>query len=171
VKKHLGLLAACNLLFLSVWFDGCGNMNAMVEDYNSKFTIVAEESGPPSPGDIDFVERDMLYDEYYVSSQDTLNLAAPFNCDSYEWIMTDPEETYDKNIGPTEIPVVMFGDRDRSSREYVTYIPDSGLETGKTYKLLLRITTDGGTKGYKDACGIVIYEHYDFDDSEAKNSE
>lgn len=160
--KKLNLLLVVFLLVAFAVFDSCSNnIGTILDDYNSKFTIVELDVSSPSPGDDDFVESEMLFNEYYVSSEDTLNLAAPYNCNSYRWVLIDPEQVYDEQVGPTEIDVVMFGDKDRVSREFVTYIPDSGLKIGKTYKLTLYVTDKGGNE-YKDACGIIIYRHFDF---------
>ena len=52
---------------------------------------------------------------------------------------------------PTEINVVMFEGRDKVSREFVTYIPESGLEVGKTYRITLTVvgTADRNTLKYR----------------------
>lgn len=149
---------------------GCSNsVQTMLDDYNSNFTIThaVDDGTQPSPGDPDFVASDMLFPIYYVSSVDTLNLAAPYNCRSYTWVLTDPEEAYDPAVGPTEIDLVMFNDTDRVSRTFVAYIPESldkgVLEIGKTYKLTLTVTEKNEeAKSYTDIAAVVIYKNYDF---------
>ena len=106
---------------------GCSNsVQTMLDDYNSNFTVThaVDDGSQPSPGDANFVASDMLFPIYYVSSVDTLNLAAPYNCRSYSWVLTDPEEAYDPDVGPTEIDLVMFNNTDRVSRTFVTYIQE-----------------------------------------------
>ncbi len=143
------------LLLLVPLLAGCTNsIQTMLDDYNSRFTATQPEESL-SPGDEGFDEKDMLFLEYYVASDDTLNLFGPFNCSSYEWKLEDPETR-------EEIDVVMFTNHTKYQREYVTYIPDSGLETGKTYKLTLTVTDKEGNV-YTDICALVIYQHYDFD--------
>lgn len=149
---------------------GCSNsVQTMLDDYNSNFTVThAVDNGTqPSPGDANFVASDMLFPIYYVSSVDTLNLAAPYNCRSYSWVLTDPEEAYDPDVGPTEIDLVMFNNTDRVSRTFVTYIQESLekgiLEIGKTYKLTLTVTEKNEeAKSYTDIAAVVIYKNYDF---------
>ncbi|MBQ7752225.1 MAG: hypothetical protein IJR80_01030 [Treponema sp.] len=149
---------------------GCENsVQTMLDDYNSNFTVThaVEDGSKPSPGDSDFVASEMLYPIYYVSSDDTLNLAAPYNCRSYRWVLTDPTENYDPAIGPTEIDLVMFNGTDKVSRTFVAYMPDSItagiLEIGKTYKLTLTVTEKNEeAKSYTDIAAVVVYKNYDF---------
>ena len=129
----------------------------MLDDYNDNFTPNHEFTAP-CPGDMDFDEKDMLMTEYYVSSDDTLNLFGPYNSNSYEWILTDPGNLEDPE---GEVEYELFGGYTKYQREYVVYIPDSGLEIGKTYKLTLTVTDKEGVK-YSDSCGLVIYQKYEF---------
>ncbi len=128
----------------------------MLNSYNESFEVV-NTNVSPNPGDDDFVESEMLFTEYYVSCDDTLNIAAPYNCSSYKWVVTDPED----NSGD-ELDIQMYEDYTKVQREFVTYIPDSGLETGITYRLTLTVTDKDGNS-YSDTCGLVIYKHYEFD--------
>lgn len=158
----LRLIALTLLAFLVI---GCSNsVQTMLEDYNSNFTVTHEYTGgwdSPSPGDEDFVASQMLYPTYYVSDDEALNLFAPTKCNSYSWVMTDPDELYDKAVGPTKLMVVTYNGTSTVSREFVIYIPDNIeggiLQTGKTYKLTL--TVNGI---YSDSAEIVIYKHYVF---------
>lgn len=127
----------------------------MLDDYNSGFTPNYEFSSP-CPGDEDFDEKKMLMGEYYVGSDDTLNLFGPYNADSYEWVLTDPEDEEQQ-----EVNVKLFGSYTKYQREYVIYIPTSGLKIGKTYKLTLTVSDKEGVK-YTDSCGLIIYQHYEF---------
>lgn len=149
---------------------GCKtNVNTMLDDYNSNFNF---EAAPvvkqPVPGDIDFKEEDMLADTYCIGDHETINLAAPDNCNSWSWVVTDPFDlsvVYDENnnkfIEEKVIKVVFFDGSyvdDYKERLFVTYIPESGLSPGKTYKLTLTVTDKEG-KAYKDICELVIYQH------------
>jgi hypothetical protein len=150
---------------------GCkNNIQTMLDDYNSSFSILPEKP-LPSPGDIDFVASEMLYSEYYVASDDTLNISGPYNCNSYLWVVTKPDSTTDKD---EVVNINLYDSYTLNEREFVTYIPDSGLEVGKTYRLTLTVTDKEGNE-YKDSCGLVIYKHYDFNqetlEQEAKRLE
>lgn len=143
------------LLLLVPLLAGCSNsVQTMLDDYNSRFTAEEKEK-ILSPGDEGFDEKDMLFLEYYVSYDDTLNLFGPYRCNSYTWTVVDPE------IGE-EVDIVMFSGHTKYQREYVTYIPESGLEAGRTYKLTLRVTDKEGNV-YTDVCALVIYESIDLD--------
>ena len=137
---------------------GCSNsFGTMLDDYNSHFTINDKGgNGQPSPGDADFVANMMLYSTYCVSSEDTLNLSAPYNCNRYSWVVTKFDDE-------TETPVEInyFNGTSGTTRDFATYIPESGLEVGKTYKLTLTIEDMEGSI-YSDICELVIYQHYDF---------
>lgn len=141
--------------FLLLMVSCSNDIQTILNDYNSNFNEITEYYAP-KPGDPDFDERQMLFGEYYVASDDTLNLFGPYGCDSYSWSVTDP-----KDKSGAEIDVVLFQGYTKFQREYVVYIPDSGLETGKTYKLTLTVTDKEGTI-YTDTCGLVVYQHYDF---------
>lgn len=150
--RRLCLVLITSLLILA----GCSNnVQTMLDDYNSSFAP-SYEFKEPCPGDVDFKAENMLMGEYYVSSDDTLNLFGPYNADSYEWICTDPDDE-----SGTEVSVRLFKGYTKFQREYIVYIPNSGLKAGKTYKLTLTVTDKEGVK-YTDSCGLIIYQHYDF---------
>lgn len=160
----LRLIALTLLAFLVI---GCSNsVQTMLEDYNSNFTVTHEVDDyvPPSPGDPDFVEDEMLYRIYYVSDEDVLNLYAPFNCDRYEWVVIDPELYVAPGFSPIKIELKMYNGADAASREFIAYIPESIdekiIETGHTYKLTLNVWK----RGVKYSCTtqLVIYKHYEF---------
>lgn len=159
--KKLRFVAITLFLLLVI---GCSNsIQTMLDDYNSNFSVThaQEEDRPPSPGEADFVAANMLYAEYYIASDDTLNLSAPIKCNSYTWVVTNPEEIVPEGGTATPIPVEMFAGTNQNSREFITYIPDSGLEVGKTYRLTLTVVGSDG-KTYTDSAGLVIYKHYEF---------
>ena len=147
---------------------GCSNsVQTMLDDYNSNFTVThnVDDGSAPVPGDKNFVASDMLFTEYYIASDDTLNLSAPLRCNSYSWVVTNPEEIVLDGGDPTPINVGMFGGTNANSREFITYIPESGLEVGKTYRLTLTVVGADG-KTYTDTAGLVIYKHYEFSSSD-----
>lgn len=131
-----------------------------MDDYNGNFgkpALTAVEIAQLGPDDPGFDERMMLFDDYFVSHDDTLTLAAPYNCSSYLWVITDPEA----EDADAPVPVQTYGNFTDYQREYVLYIPESGLETGKTYKLTLTVKNKGG-KIFHDDCCLVIYREYYF---------
>lgn len=151
MKKLCLFLFTCLLLLA-----GCtNNIQTMLDDYNENFAIV-NTAALPLPGDENFDESQMLMTEYYVALDDTLTLSAPFNCSSYDWVVTDPQDN--NNV----VDIVMYGEYNGFQREFVTYIPESGLKVGRTYRLTLTVTDADGNL-YKDTCGLVIYKHYNFD--------
>lgn len=151
MKKLCLFLFTCLLLLA-----GCtNNIQTMLDDYNENFAVI-RPSPLPIPGDDDFDEREMLMAAYYVSSNDTFNVCAPYDCSSYTWIVSDPENDDE------EIDITMFIGYSRFQREFVTYIPDSGLEEGKTYKLTLIVTDREGNE-YFDISSLVIYHYYLFE--------
>lgn len=150
------------IMILLLMCAGCKNsIDSMLDDYNSNFTIdTSIYETTPSPGDEDFIESGMLLDTYCVGSNETINLAAPYKCDSYSWVVTDP---LDAN---NEVTVKFFdGSMICNSRLFVTYIPESGLKAGRTYKLTLTVTDKEGN-AYKDFCELVIYQHFEFYEEE-----
>lgn len=137
-------------------------MEDMVEQYNGAYTGVsltisddAETTEILSPGEPGFDENDMLRDEYFVWEDATLILAAPpKNVVRYSWTMYDPDDGY------SEVAVVTANGKN-TGREFVVYIPHSGLEVNHVYKLVLQIRDTGGAD-YKDSCSVVVYKHYIF---------
>lgn len=146
------------LLLLILLITGCkSGMDSMLEDYNGNFTVDYDVMNQfPSPGDPDFDEKQMLWETYCVGSHETVNLAGPYKCDSYNWVVTDP-------LNDEEVTVKYFdGTYICNQRQFVTYIPESGLEIGKTYRLTLTVSDKDGNL-YSDVCELVIYQHYEFD--------
>lgn len=136
----------------------------MLEEYNGQFTWTyvnlvdkkEDDETVLSPGDDGFDANDMLREIYAVQYDSTLNLAGPpKNVYSYTWTVYDPKKDYQ------EVAVNLMSES-VNSRTFTIYIPDSGLEADHTYKLTLRIITQGGIF-YKDSCSLVIYPHYTYD--------
>lgn len=145
------------LFLLGMIFTGCSDsINTMLEEYNDNFEKKVSWYSEPQPGDPDFNERNMLFDEYGVTSEDTLNLSAPGNCNEYTWTMEDPDEDY------AVVTVNHYGVSNNKSKDYAVYIPTSGLKCGKTYRLHLWVRGKTDNKEYNDWAAIIIYKHYDF---------
>lgn len=134
---------------------GCSNdINTMLDNYNENYTVVeAESTKAPVPGDANFDPSTMLQETYCVASDETVNLAAPYKCNSYKWVVTDPSEN------GKEVTVLYFdGLYECTQRLFVTYIPESGLKAGNTYVITLTVTDKEGA-AYTDTCELVIYNH------------
>ena len=117
---------------------------------NSEYTLEPDDSG--------YDQTRLLYDDYTVFDIGTLNLVAPPSCKSYAWTLTDPDAD-DK----TEAVTLTFYDGEKASvrrtKDYVVYIPESGLKNEHTYKLTLAVTGKAGGV-YTDSCLIYIVKFY-----------
>lgn len=138
---------------LGMIFTGCSDsINTMLEEYNGNFTVVDTEYTAPCPGDADFEEEDMLFDEYIVGQDDTLTLAAPKKCNVYKWTLQDPASSN------SEVVPILFHGGSNNERIYSIYMGNSGLKTGKTYRLLLAVYGEATKKWHYDVAAVVIYE-------------
>ena len=165
MKKPSAFVLILSFLLL-VLLPACNNsVDDMLEDYNGGFnkgyvTISGKaykEYVPFSPGEEGFRAEDMLRDEYFVFMESTLILAGPpKNVYSYWWKVSDPENN--------ETPVFVTTVNGSTSEQYFTiYLPESGLEVPKTYKLTLTIKSTGG-ETYTDSCSVVVYDRYVYDE-------
>ena len=158
----------CSLFIFSflIFADSCGHsVEDMVKDYNGGFTesSMTISSGTDEkvlePGDAGFSQSMLLRDDYTVYSNATLNLAAPASCKSFSWILTDPKA----EDNAESVPVVFFGNSYSltkwTQKDYVFYVPNSGLECPHTYILSLTVIGKDGYE-YKDSCQIYIVEHF-----------
>ncbi len=156
MKKKLLILNLC-LIILCGYITSCLNsMDDLTGSYNKNFTVTAIEGEDVlKPGDEGFDENTMLYDEYFVYNDGTLNLAAPKDCYNYTWILRDPE--YDYSV----VQIAKFWEGSgTNTREFIIYIPESGLEA-KTYQLSLTLYDKEGN-AYTDVCGLIVYNHYEY---------
>ena len=65
------------LFLLGMIFTGCSDsINTMLEEYNGNFTVVDTEYTAPCPGDEDFDESKMLFDEYAIPFFKTAEIVA-----------------------------------------------------------------------------------------------
>ncbi|MBQ1949528.1 MAG: hypothetical protein II367_05170 [Treponema sp.] len=116
----------------------------------------AKQESVLTPNDEGFDEEDLLYEEYFVYDDGTLNLAAPYDCYDYKWIVRDPSDGY------SEVKILKFWDKcGYDTREFIIYLPTSGLVGGKTYQLTLSLRNRDG-KVFSDSCGLVVYDHYNY---------
>lgn len=173
MKKNLLYPILCLIIFSGLFSSCLNSIDDLYDQYNENFaksTMLEEllkqqqqeqekeeEETQKKPGDIDFDESDMLFEEYYVYDDGTLNLAAPPDCYNYQWTVQDPVNGY-KNV-----TIYKFWDGTMNvdvytKREFIIYVPDSGLESGKTYQLTLTVEDKAGNK-YSDVCGIIVYNH------------
>lgn len=160
--KMTKLLSIITFLIFSCMLFSCKtSIDSIIDEYNSNFTIDYANSITSdmlSPGDVGFNPAEMLKDEYYLGSDTTLNISAPYKSASFSWFVSNP---LDDEI----IPIKYFGN------EYEQYVVTEkvfsidartcGLEVGKTYKLTLQVTDQGGLL-YTDVCAIVVYQRYNF---------
>ena len=124
--------------------------------YSTSSEQSEKEDAVHQPGDTDFKADEMLYPTYTVSQNSTLNLAAPANCSSYRWKMTDPDDENE-----FELKIKLMTGSTITSKKYVLYVPQSGLYAGKTFKLSLTVHGNDGYD-YTDVCGISVYKDYYF---------
>jgi len=137
------------------------DVTSIIDDYNTNFipeASITKHSGP-SPGEDDFTQDIMLENEYLVWEDATLNIAAPDNCGTYSWVITDPDDET-----ATPIPVHYFGTPVLETQTewihqtlYINIV-DSGLTINRVYKLTLTVVgADGRT--YTDVAALVVYKH------------
>lgn len=172
MKKNLLYPILCLIIFSGLFSSCLNSIDDLYDQYNENFTknMLLEqylsqkqteeeeiEDKILTPNDEGFDESDMLFEEYYVYDDGTLNLAAPPDCYNYQWTVQDPVNGY-KNV-----TIYKFWDGTMNvdvytKREFIIYVPDSGLESGKTYQLTLTVEDKAGNK-YSDVCGIIVYNH------------
>lgn len=142
----------CVKIFLSVFLVSCGSFfgndeDEVIEEYTSGFTTATSTTETSST----FTEDDMLLDYYIVSSNATLVLTAP-DAVSYKWTFVDDSDGTDVTNN-----IVFLTGYHSWTQTIMIYIPESAaIVEGKTYRVTLKITTEGG-KTYTDVCGLVVY--------------
>ncbi len=139
-------------IVITVLLMSCSHsLDDMVENYNGAFSSEEEEETEEEKK-ADFAESDMLYEKYFVADNETLNLSAPSGCSECSWTLTDPT---DSSKGENFATLFEGSGIGYSEKRFVLYVPNSNLETGKTYKLVLSVSLNGNT--YTDTCAVVIY--------------
>lgn len=170
MKRASAFVLIFSFLFLLL-ASGCNqSVDDMLDGYNGGFSPVytvleqdeKEEEIPLSPGDDGFDPEKMLREVYSIQADSTLILAGPpNNVYSYDWMVYGPiSVSLDDNItnGEDNIVNVRPFKGTLNDQTFVIYVPQSGLEVNNTYKVTLRIVTQGGVF-YKDSCSVVIYPH------------
>ena len=166
--KKMRLTCALSCVFaFSVLFCACSyNIDSMMEDYNGHFIVTEKIVHALGPGDEGWTPSMMLYDEYFLYDDGMLILAAPEGSTNITWTFSDPNNKY------STVAVVVRAGKDSNGNvvyyrgeayhgeTLIMYVPETGLESPKTYQLQLTITDQGGSE-YTDKCGIVIYQRYD----------
>lgn len=153
------------LTFLSVFaffvFSCSTNVDSMLEDYNSIFivadsdeSVIVDES-IPDLGDPDFDETEMLEFEYFVYNDGLISISGPYNASSYEWKIYACDD-----LERTPIDIKTHNGSTLSTQSLIIYIPAAELQEG-TYKISLTVTDNKGRK-YRDSCGLIIYNHFDY---------
>ena len=172
--KRCSLILSCvfSLVAAPVLYSGCkDNINTMLNDYNTHFEPATNMDLIKNPGDAGFNEDYMLDDLYNVSSDGNLNLAAPYNCKSYEWVFYKTENNIIRESGPSSLKSTLiditdkldfFPNSGKNQREFRIYVPKSQLGPKEflgpgTYVLKLTVTGNND-KTYTDWCLVVIYE-------------
>ena len=165
MKRDTSFVLILSILILLLT-SACNNsVDDMLEGYNGGFnqgyvTLSNEDESPYSlePDDSGYDQTRLLYDDYTVFDIGTLNLIAPASCKSFKWTLTDPDA--EDSMEP--ISVTYYDGSTsfyRATQDFIVYVPDSGLETGHTYKLTLVVR--GKSDGvYTDSCLIYIVKYY-----------
>ena len=174
-SKTVVLTSALFSIFTAVILSACkDNVYSMLEDYNSHFVPATNWTNTKYPGEQGFDETRMLDEQYSVSSDGTITLAAPFNCKSYEWrfyktynnIVRDGTLTTN-SFKPTEIEDItsklfFYNGSGNDKREFIVYIPSSRITVGDymgpgTYVLKLSVVGNND-QTYSDWCKIIVFE-------------
>ena len=163
-KLMLSFLAA---LFLCA---GCkNNINTMLEDYNSHYEPATDMEHIINPGDEGFRQENMLDPTYFVSSEGSINIAAPYNCSAYEWafykivyIQQGSQSEIKSTLQDITAGLDFYSESGKNKREFRAFVPRSRISANEelkpdTYILHLTVIGNDGNK-YKDWCSIVIYE-------------
>ena len=141
----------------------------MLEDYNGHYEPATNMDIVINPGDKDFREENMLDPTYFVSSEGSINVAAPYKCNAYNW--TFYKIVYQPQGSQSEIKSTLqditagldfYPESGKDKREFRAFVPRSRISANEelkadTYILHLAVTGNDG-KEYKDWCSIVIYE-------------
>ena len=162
--------ALFSLCFAAVLLPGCKNdVYTMLDDYNSHYEPATNMDIIINPGDSGFVEDRMLDPTYFVSSEGSINIAAPYNCQAYEWTFykiiyhqQGSQSTITSTLQDITDGLDFYADCGKDKREFRAYVPSSKIDAKEklksgTYILHLLVVGNDGNK-YKDWCSIVIYD-------------
>ncbi|MDY4832239.1 MAG: hypothetical protein SO161_06875 [Treponema sp.] len=164
VNKKIFILLP--LFFVMLICFSCKNsIQNEMNEYNSHFSDSDSQISTEAK-DPDFRSgRLFSVDEYFVYDDSILILAAPKEASSIKWVFTDPDNKYETvkvkiRIRDGSGRLIRYEDTEFNVLKLELYIPESNLESPKTYKLTLTVTDNKGGV-YQDNCGIVIYKRYD----------
>ncbi len=171
--KNLTILSYGLIVFGILLFcvTACSNSTTdVMSSYDEKFPVKKDASSDdykPGIGEEGFEESKMLEDEYFKSSDGTLQLRAPGNAAFYKWelylqtpVEYDGAIEYEKTL--MTLPAICFQNGSSATTEYyIVYIPFSGLNPG-SYVISLTATSKGGQK-YTDKAALIIYDAIRYD--------
>ena len=163
----LRLAAVCTPLFFAA---ACSNSASdVMSSYDSRFPVInqAEEEEKkkeekPGIGEVGFEVSEMLDDEYFKTSDGTLQLRGPRNAAFYKWELYLQTFVTINGVKTTELtkmslPAVCFLSGSSDTTEYfIVYMPMSELKPG-TYVISLTATSKGGEK-YSDKAALIVYD-------------
>ena len=148
-------------------FYGCSNSTTdVMSSYDDKFPVKVDPSDDrfkPGIDDVGFDETLMLDDEYFKTSDGTLQLRGPKGGLFFEWTLSLQETVSldgatfypKKSVMPLPANCYQSGSSDKSEY-FIVYIPFSGLKPG-SYVIRLRAKGKGGT-WYSDEAALIIYD-------------
>lgn len=149
MKRSFGTLQSFLFILLLIstttMFGSCSNnLQKMMDDYNQNFEPAEDEVLPPCPGDDDFDQTKMLFPTYQVCTDGTINLAGPYKCSKYSWVLQD------KN-GKELIK--------DSNRSFIHYLPKefNNTITAGSYRITLTVIGDDGNT-YSDSALMILYD-------------
>lgn len=165
--RVFGIIIICALFFIA---ESCSNnVDDVMLSYNDRFPVKVETEEEaekakekPGIGEVGFEESEMLDDEYFKSTDGTLQLRAPRNGAFYKWelylqtiVKVDGATEYE--LTPVTLPANCFQNGSSTTTEYfIVYIPFSGLTPG-SYVISLTATSKGGQK-FSDRAAVIIYD-------------
>lgn len=170
MKKSLRIWILCLIILIGAFSSCVNSLDTLYDQYNENFKkntmleLLAQQMQQQAeeikkekvltPNDEGFNELDLLYEEYFVYDDGTLNLAAPYDCYDYQWVLRDPANGY------KEVKVQKFWEGSGyDKREFIIYLPESGLQAEKTYQLTLSLRNKA-LKPFADSCQLHVYNHY-----------
>lgn len=135
--------------FFSITSFSCKNsMQTMIDDYNSHFTPAEAEPNTSCPGDEGFLASNMLFSQYIVCQDGTVNLSAPIS-NSYLWEITNKEGIPIKNIS-------FYQGAGYRYKDFRFHLPKNKITAG-SYTIRLTVT-DQDENIYQDSCLLIVYE-------------
>ena len=159
-----GLTIICCLIF---YLSACSNTTVdVMSSYDERFPVKTDSGDDeykPGIDEVGFDPATMLDDEYFKSTDGTLQLRGPKGGLFFEWTLSLQETvsldgaTYypKKSVMPLPVNCYQNGSSDKSEY-FIVYIPLSGLKPG-SYVIRLRAKGKGGT-WYSDEAALIIYD-------------